>query len=65
MVPVIYSLLRTQLPTAHLLEKRFAAEERGEDPPRRVQADSQQRRKAVMTQSAAKGTSPAPTWFTS
>lgn len=28
-VPVIYSLLRRQLLTAHLLEERFAAEERG------------------------------------
>jgi multidrug efflux pump subunit AcrB len=29
-VPVVYSLLRTQLPTKHLLEERFLAEERGE-----------------------------------
>jgi multidrug efflux pump subunit AcrB len=29
-VPVIYSLLRRKLPTKHLLEERFLAEERGE-----------------------------------
>jgi multidrug efflux pump subunit AcrB len=29
-VPVIYSLLRTKLPTKHLLEARFRAEEQGE-----------------------------------
>jgi UPF0716 family protein affecting phage T7 exclusion len=33
LVPVIYSLLRKKLPTAHLLEKQFAAEERGEEVP--------------------------------
>jgi len=31
-VPVIYSLLRVKLPTKHLLESRFQAEERGEEP---------------------------------
>ncbi|HMK34922.1 MAG TPA: efflux RND transporter permease subunit [Desulfomonilaceae bacterium] len=30
MVPVFYTLLRTSLPTKHLLEERFRAEERGE-----------------------------------
>jgi multidrug efflux pump subunit AcrB len=30
-VPVIYSLLRVKLPTKHLLEERFLAEERGEE----------------------------------
>jgi multidrug efflux pump subunit AcrB len=30
-VPVIYSLLRVALPTKHLLEERFLAEERGEE----------------------------------
>jgi antibiotic biosynthesis monooxygenase (ABM) superfamily enzyme len=29
-VPVVYSLLRRQLPSKHLLEQRFLAEERGE-----------------------------------
>jgi len=29
-VPVIYTLLRTKLPTRHLLDERFLAEERGE-----------------------------------
>jgi len=29
-VPVVYSLLRTKLPTKHVLEERFLAEERGE-----------------------------------
>src|SRR5437667_12242579 len=28
-VPVVYSLLRTKLPTKHVLEERFLAEERG------------------------------------
>jgi multidrug efflux pump subunit AcrB len=32
-VPIIYSLLRTELPTKHLLEERFLAEERGETVP--------------------------------
>ena len=48
-VPVIYSLLRKKLPTEHLLEKRFAAEERGEEvdddddaaPPEKGQQKSQ------------------------
>ncbi len=31
-VPVVYSLLRVALPTKHLLESRFQAEERGEEP---------------------------------
>jgi multidrug efflux pump subunit AcrB len=30
-VPVIYSLLRRQLPSKHRLEQRFLAEERGEE----------------------------------
>jgi multidrug efflux pump subunit AcrB len=30
-VPVVYSLLRTALPTKHVLEERFLAEERGEE----------------------------------
>jgi multidrug efflux pump subunit AcrB len=29
-VPVVYSLIRTQEPTSHLLDERFLAEERGE-----------------------------------
>jgi hypothetical protein len=33
MVPVVYSLLRKKLPSKHLLEQRFLAEERGEEPP--------------------------------
>jgi len=28
-VPVVYSLLRTELPTKHLMEQRFLAEEKG------------------------------------
>jgi len=28
-VPIVYSLLRTGLPTLHLLDERFAAEEAG------------------------------------
>jgi len=35
-VPVIYSLLRVKLPTKHLLDERFLAEERGEDPEGRL-----------------------------
>src|SRR5471030_2492619 len=31
-VPVVYSLLRTKLPTKHLLEARFMREKDGEDP---------------------------------
>jgi multidrug efflux pump subunit AcrB len=31
-VPVVYSLLRTKLPTKHLLEERFIKEKNGEDP---------------------------------
>jgi multidrug efflux pump subunit AcrB len=30
-VPVVYSLLRTAVPTAHLLEARFAREKAGEE----------------------------------
>jgi multidrug efflux pump subunit AcrB len=30
LVPVVYSILRKNLPTKYLLEKRFLAEERGE-----------------------------------
>jgi len=29
-VPVVYSLIRTEPPTSHLLDERFLAEERGE-----------------------------------
>jgi multidrug efflux pump subunit AcrB len=32
LVPVVYSILRRGLPTKHLLEERFLAEERGETP---------------------------------
>jgi multidrug efflux pump subunit AcrB len=31
-VPVIYSLLRIDMPTKHLLDERFKAEEEGQDP---------------------------------
>jgi multidrug efflux pump subunit AcrB len=31
-VPLVYSWLRTKLPTKHTLEERFLAEERGEAP---------------------------------
>ena len=30
-VPVVYALLRKKLPTKHLLDTRFAREERGEE----------------------------------
>jgi Cu/Ag efflux pump CusA len=30
-VPVVYTLLRKELPTRHLLDEKFAAEARGEE----------------------------------
>jgi hypothetical protein len=33
-VPIFYVLLRKKLPSKYLLEKRFLAEERGEEVPR-------------------------------
>jgi len=33
LVPIIYSLLRTDVPTKHLLDERFRSEERGETVP--------------------------------